>query len=50
MRYAKEEQKNVVYYMFRSDQELELNFMALSKEPIFEGDCVFVSVQNPSAQ
>ena len=50
LRYAKEEQKNVVYYMFRSDQELELNFMALSKETIFESDCVFVSVQNPSAQ
>lgn len=47
VRYAKDEQKNVVYYMYRSDQEISLDYKAVSQHPLFSEDCVFLSMQDP---
>lgn len=44
VRHAKDEQKNVIYYMYRSDQKVSLDFKAVSKHPLFQDDCVFLSL------
>jgi len=48
VRYAKEEQKNIVYYMYRSDQHVALDFKAASVHPLFVDDCVFLSLADPN--
>lgn len=47
VRYAKEEQKHVVYYMYREEQEISLDFKAASQHPLFQDDCVFLSLRDP---
>jgi hypothetical protein len=48
VRYAKDEQKNVVYYMYRSDQKVSLDFKAVSQHSLFEEDTVFLSLMDPN--
>jgi hypothetical protein len=48
VRHAKDDQKNVVYYMYRSDQKVSLDFKAVSQHPLLQEDCVFLSLINPS--
>ena len=43
--HAKEEQKNVIYYMYNEEQ-VSISFKSLSKHPIFY-DCVFFSLFDP---
>lgn len=47
VRYAKDEQKHVVYFMYREDQEISLDFKAVSQHPLFQDDCVFLSLRDP---
>lgn len=47
VRHAKDEQKNVIYYMYRSDQKISLDFKATSQHPLFAEDCVFLSLIDP---
>lgn len=48
VRHAKDEQKNVVYYMYRSDQKVSLDYKAVSQHPLLHDDCAFLSLVNPS--
>ena len=50
VRYAKDEQKNVVYYMYRDDQEISLDFKAVSEMSLLKEDSVFLAMQNPSPE
>lgn len=50
VRYAKDEQKMVVYYLYRADQEVSLDFKAISMHPLFGEDCVFLSLRDPDAK
>lgn len=50
VRHAKDEQKHVVYYMYRQDQDVSLDFKAVSQHPLFADDCVFLSMRDPSVE
>lgn len=47
IQHAKEEQKHVVYYMYSDDTGPTVTFKALSMHPIFQEDCVFITLKDP---
>jgi len=47
MQYAKDEQKHVVYYMYRDDQQMSITYKHLSNHPLFKEDCVFLGMKDP---
>jgi len=50
VRYAKDEQKNVVYYMYRDDQDVSLDYKAVSQHPMFSESSAFLSMRNPPVE
>ena len=50
VKYAKEQQKSVCYFMHTSDQEVDLKFRALSQHPLFQDDVFFTELRDPDPQ
>lgn len=50
IQYAKEQQKHVVYYMYRDEQQISLTFRHLSNHPVFKEDCAFLGIKDPPYQ
>ena len=50
MQYAKDEQKHVVYYMYRDEQQLSLAFKHISNHALFKDECVFLAMKDPPMQ
>jgi hypothetical protein len=44
VRFAKDEQKNVIYFMYRDDQEITLDYKAVSEHPLLKEDSVFLAM------
>jgi len=49
IQHAKEEQKNVIYYIYADEKGPSLAFKALSLHPLFKEICVFISMKDPPA-
>ena len=49
LQHAKEEQKNIIYYMY-DDTDISLTFKAVSKHPILQEDCVFWALHDPDVK
>jgi len=47
LQYAKEQKKNVIYYMYTGEQEISISFRQLSNHPVFAEDCVFLGMKDP---
>lgn len=50
VQHALHEQKNVIYYMFDDENGVSLGFKAISNNPIFKDNSIFLSLQNPPAE
>lgn len=47
VQYGKDQQKHVVYYMYRDEQKISLTFKHLSNHPVFKEDCAFLGMKDP---